>query len=237
TRVVLPWSTWAMIARLRRVGTKSSDKNVNLIGWASGGQQLLERPLRPRADMGDHLGRGKAADPPAIVEVPAVRVAEQEPRGVEVAGPRRVDHPIDGRGVDDVELAVGEHDRALLAARQRRDGALPARRLEGRVEILDLPERAELDLVREQDVDMFADQLAELRPMAADAERVGEAERHLAPGLMGDRSRLAEGLLGARRVPQIALQIGDLGARDQGGIDVFRSQLDAGAEMGLHRAL
>src|SRR3546814_10995842 len=75
----------------------------------------------------------------------------------------------------------------------------------------DLPERADLRLVGEEDVDMVLDQLAKGGTMAIDAERVGERQRHLAAGLAGDRRGLEERLLGQRRV-----QIGRAAGRGRG---------------------
>ena len=59
----------------------------------------------------------------------------------------------------------------------------------GRGEVGGLVERADLGLVGEEDVDVAVDELAKGRAVAPDAERVGEAERHLAPGGVGDRTR------------------------------------------------
>ena len=43
--------------------------------------------------------------------------------------------------------------------------------------------------------------------------------------------------LAPRLVPQIAFEVGDLGAGDQLAVDVLRTQLGAGAEIGVHRPL
>ena len=84
---------------------------------------------------------------------------------------------------------------------------------------------------------MALDEVHELRVVAVDAEAVGQRERDLAPGAVGGRGGLAEGFLGAGRVPQIAFQVGDLRVGDQRLVDVLRTQLHAGAEVGVHGAL
>src|SRR3546814_7010283 len=78
---------------------------------------------------------------------------------------------------------------------------------------------------------MPAHQFLELLAVAADAERVREAERHLAAALMRDACRLQERLLGLRRIPEIALEIDHLGVGDHCRPDVVRRQVDAGSEV------
>jgi len=104
-------------------------------------------------------------------------------------------------------------------------------------EVVSLVQRADLRLVGEQDIDLALDQFAEDGPMPPDTERVGEAQRDTAPGCMCNCRGPAEGGLRLRRVEQIAFEIGDLGRRDQRLLDLVRPELDAGAEIGAHRAL
>ena len=73
--------------------------------------------------------------------------------------------------------------------------------------------------------------------MALDAERIGERERELAPAPCGDRAGFQEGLLGRGRIPEVALQVHDLAARDQRFVDVVGRELAARAEVSVHRAL
>src|SRR3546814_10750659 len=77
---------------------------------------------------------------------------------------------------------------------------------------------------------MPAHQFLELLAVAADAERVREAERHLAAALMRDACRLQERLLGLRRIPEIALEIDHLGVGDHCRPDLVRRQVDARSE-------
>src|SRR4051794_41945439 len=49
-------------------------------------RQLLQRHLRPRADVLDHFGGGERAEPAAIFMAGAAYQAEQESRGEQVAG-------------------------------------------------------------------------------------------------------------------------------------------------------
>ena len=100
-----------------------------------------------------------------------------------------------------------------------------------------LVERGDLRLVGEQDVDAGADQLQELGAVPVDAERIGEAERHLPPGLGRDLGRLAERRLGLGPVEQVALEIDDARGADQLGIDLAAAELRADAQEGVHGAL
>ena len=51
------------------------------------------------------------------------------------------------------------------------------------------------------------------------------------------RHALEDRFLGARRVPEIAFEIGDLGGGNHLRLHILRAKLDAGAEIGVHRAL
>ena len=68
-------------------------------------------------------------------------------------------------------------------------------------------EREDLLLVREQHVHVVLHQRAELVEVALDAERVRQRERHAAAGAVRRGHRDAERLLGARLVPEVALQV------------------------------
>ena len=110
--------------------------------------------------------------------------------------------------------------------------------LQRRVEVGGLVERMQFRPIGEEDVDRpVADQPEELVAKAVDAERIGKRQRDLASGAMGDRRGLAEGLLGQRRIPEIALEIGDPRRGDHAFVDVRRRQLVGGAEIGVHRPL
>ena len=54
---------------------------------------------------------------------------------------------------------------------------------------------------------------------------------------MGDLHRLAEGLLGRRRVPEIAFEIDDAGGAHRVRFHVVGGEVLAGAEIGVHGAL
>src|SRR5260221_4533106 len=143
-----------------------------------------------------------------------MRQAEEETASIKIAGAGGVDDLRDPGCLDYMGMVGGHDNRAPLAAGQRGDVAIPAHQPHRLVEILGLVERADLRLVGEEDVDMVADEVAELGAMAADAKRVAEAEADPPPGGMGELRRLAEGLLGARRVEAIALEVGNLGGCD-----------------------
>ena len=93
-------------------------------------------------------------------------------------------------------------------------------------------------LIRKDDVDRArTHQVEELVTVAVDAERVGQRHRHLATRLVGETRGHPDRFLGARRVPQIALEIGDLRTGRLILLDILGSEFDAGAEIGVHRAL
>jgi hypothetical protein len=53
----------------------------------------------PRADMGDHFRRRDRAHAQAVLERAALRLADQEAGGEQVAGAGRVDHPLPIRAI------------------------------------------------------------------------------------------------------------------------------------------
>ena len=80
-------------------------------------------------------------------------------------------------------------------------------------------------LVGEHQVDRaVAHQFEEFAAIAVDAERIRQRQRDLAAGLMRDRGRLDEGVLGVLRIPEITLEIehacggGDLIGVDSSGV-------------------
>ena len=105
------------------------------------------------------------------------------------------------------------------------------------VEGLDLVERGDLGLVAEQDVDLVADQVAELVAIAVDAERVRQRDRDQPAGGMRRIEGLQHRLLGLRRVPQIAFDVGDLRGAHDARCRCRRAEAGAGAEIGVHGAL
>ena len=201
------------------------------------GDQLRQSALGAGADMADDFGGAQTADPAANGQRQPAGQAVEKPAGIEIAGAGGVDDARHRCGFDPMLLAVGQDDAALCAAGQRGDRDMAAHGGGGGGEVRGLVERADLDLVGEQDVDVAGDKVAEVGAMTLDAERVGERQRHLGAGGVGDRGGLAKRLLRQRRVKQIAFEIGDLGGADEAGVDVVRPELDAGAEIGVHRAL
>src|SRR5262249_39262404 len=107
-----------------------------------------------------------------------------------------------------------QYHAAGSAPRQGRYRDVAAHRGGRRREIIRLVKRADLGFVGDEDSDIAVDEIAKGRAMPPDAERVGKAQRHLAPGGMSDRGGFAEGFLRLRRVEKEAFEIGDLGGRD-----------------------
>src|SRR5207248_1429077 len=102
---------------------------------------------------------------------------------------------------DPMALLSGQNDAARSAAGQGGDRDMAAHRRCRRIEILGLIQRADLVLVGEQDIDLARHQLAEGGAVAVDAERIGQAQRDLPPGPMGNRRRGAERRLRAPPEP------------------------------------
>ena len=114
---------------------------------------------------------------------------------------------------------------------------MAAHLLQRPVEVVDLEQRADFHVVGEQQIDVAADQFNERVAVAVDAERIGQRERDLAPRAVRHARGLQEGRLGLRRVPEVALQIGHLGAPDHVRVQVLGHQVDRGAQIGAHGAL
>jgi hypothetical protein len=105
------------------------------------------------------------------------------------------------------------------------------------VEGVDLVQRRDLDLVREQHVDVLLDQLEELGAVAVDAEAVRQCERDAVPSVVRDSCRQAECVLGFGLVPQVALEEQHLGATDELVVEIRRTELGGCAEERVERAL
>ena len=187
--------------------------------------------------MADDFGSAQAADPAAGGERQIAGQAVEKTAGVEIARSGGVDDARHRRRRDAMLASVRQDHAARGTAGQCRDRDVAAHGRGGFGKVGGLVERADLGFVGEEDVDMSVDEVAKRLAMAPDAERVGEAERHLAPGGMGDRRGLAKRLLRLRRVEQIAFEIGDLAGDDHVGVDVGGPEFGAGAEIGVHRAL
>ena len=140
-------------------------------------------------------------------------------------------------GPDHVHAAPVHQDGALGAPGQRGQLAVPAHVRQRRVEVAHLVERADLELVREEDVDVVLDQVEEGGAVPLHAERVGEGERHLASRLVRDRGRGAEGLLRLGGIEEVTLEVEDPAARDQARVHVRRPEPHRRSEEGAHGAL
>ena len=73
--------------------------------------------------------------------------------------------------------------------------------------------------------------------MAIDAERVRQRQRHLPSGGVRGRRGATEGALRGGRVEQVAFQVGHRRIGHQRLGHVGFVEADAGAEIGVHRAL
>ena len=79
--------------------------------------------------------------------------------------------------------------------------------MHGLVEVVGLVERRDLALIGEQDVHVVVHQFEEVGAVAVNAEGVRQRQGHGTAGVLGDSDGLAHGLLGTRRVPQVALEV------------------------------
>ncbi|KMS94598.1 hypothetical protein BVRB_019780, partial [Beta vulgaris subsp. vulgaris] len=66
---------------------------------------------------------------------------------------------------------------------------------------------------------------------------VGQGHRHFPTVRTGNFRTFADGILGKWRVPEVTLEIRDLGIGNHLRLDIVRPKFDAGAEIGVHRAL
>ena len=176
----------------------------------------------------DHLGSGQRPQPRRRAIFHAPRQSDQETRGEEIAGAGGIDQPLDRARRNRIGFLAGHDQTSLLAAGDHRKPHIVAQRIDRSVEVGGLVEAVQLALIGEDDIDRAgADEIEEFRAIPADAKRIRQRERDVALGAMGDICRLEEGFLRVRRIPQVALEIDDLGGGDGVGIDVVRMQVRA----------
>src|SRR6266545_4528815 len=110
--------------------------------------------------------------------------------------------------------------------------------MERGVEISRLVQAVQLALVGEDEVyGARADQIQEFRAITINAERIRQREGDIALCVMCDLRRLEESFLGARGIPEIALEVDNLSGSNGIFVDVVGMQILGGAEIGVHRAL
>ena len=132
---------------------------------------------------------------------------------------------------------LAEHDAAVRAAGQRRDLDMAAHRGGGRAKSsVSYSEQISASLANRMSTSPITSSrnAARWRPTQNGSDRLSATCR---PARCAIRGGAAERLLRARRVEQIAFEIGDLRRLDQPGVDVLGAEFDAGAEIGRHRAL
>ena len=132
---------------------------------------------------------------------------------------------------------AGNDQRAARAARDRRDVGERAKALYRRALIFGFEQCGDLRLVGKEHVDVVLEQIEKRFAMTVHAEGVGEREAYLAARCVRDARGLAERLLRVRWIEEIAFEVGNLRRLDQGDVDIVRCEIDARAEIGVHRAL
>src|SRR5439155_20735934 len=131
--------------------------------------------LGASTDMADDFGSAQTADLTAGGERPVAGQAEEETAGIKIAGAGGVDDPCDRRRGDAMLGAVPQDDAPCRTPRQCGDRDVAAHGGGGDGKVGGRVERADLDFVGEEDIDMAVDEIAKGLPVAPDAERVGEA--------------------------------------------------------------
>ena len=121
--------------------------------------------------------------------------------------------------------------------RDDREDAEFFQRAKGPLQVRDLEERTDLGLVAQQHVDVVGDEFQEVASVAIDAEHVRQRQRDHGVTVVREVHDLADGLLGRGKIEEVALDVGDLGARDEALIDVRDAQLVRRAQVRRHRSL
>ncbi len=144
---------------------------------------------------------------------------------------------IDRFGVDRDDRVPSDDRRAQRTARHHGERTVAPHGRDGGFEVLGLVQRTEFVLVREENVDLVLDQRTKVVPVTIDAETVGQRERHLPSGTVGDARRMAEGLLGVVAIEEVALHVEHATGSHHFLVDVGRTQIRRHAEIRVHGAL
>src|SRR5215207_1025445 len=120
--------------------------------------------------MRDDLCCGKRAESRALDKRAPARQAEEKPRGVEVAGTRRIDELCNIFRLDDVELVFECDDASRFRPRQHSELDLFPHALHSLVEKAGFIERRELSFIGEENIDVARNELPEAASMPLDAK-------------------------------------------------------------------
>ncbi|KNA03684.1 hypothetical protein SOVF_206750 [Spinacia oleracea] len=161
-----------------------------------------------------------------------------EAGGEKIACTCRIDHIMHRIGLYLHTLSAAQDNSTFFAHRHRRDLAIGGDFRQRQLEIVGFVKRKRFLLVGENDVHRAgAHQVEKFLAVTADAETVGQRHGNFAAIFMRNAGAFANGVLGARRIPQVTFEIGDLGLRHDVVFDVFRAKIDASAKIGVHRTL
>jgi len=123
-------------------------------------------------------------------------------------------------------LAVRRNDdRPGVATSKASDRAMSCHPTSCFLEVVNLVERANFILIREENVDVMFDDLKEFGTMAIDAEAVGKRERHPSSCTCRPAHHIAKCALGRGFVPQISLEIDNASCWHKRKINVLGRQL------------
>src|SRR4029077_17119365 len=223
-----------LAARFRLDATDAHSSKIEAVVLGQG----LEGRLGPRPQMLDHFSSDQRRQACRGAVVGAARDSGQKARGKEIAGTGCVNHSFHRASRNRLGLLTRDDQTTLFAAGDHGQPSILAQRLERRLEVGGIIEAVQLALVREDEVDgAGANELEEFGTITIDAERIGQSKGDVTPGVVRDFCRLQESLLGARWIPEIALELDDLRRRNGVCLDVFRMQILCSAEISIHRAL
>ena len=160
----------------------------------------------------------------------------EETGGVEVAGAGGVDHGRYRGGRHGHRTAGGQHDRAEPPRVTATSSPVSAAASRAASNVDDPKSRTISSSLPKSTSISSTQEVEELSLVPLDAERVGEREGDRAVVVVGDGHGPTHRLLGRREVPQVALEIDDLGPGDQVGRYVVGGDGGRRAEVGGHRA-
>src|SRR6476469_1401216 len=102
-------------------------------------------------------------------------------------------------------IRAARRESTILAARDHESFDLALQHFDRRLEVRNARERFGFGLVRKQYVDAtIVQQSVEAVTMPVDAERIGQGEGNLAPGLVSDLDRAQHRIARSLRIPKVA---------------------------------
>ena len=189
------------------------------------------------ADVRDHFRSGDGTESPGVGERTTVRESVEKTGCEQISGSGRVEYVVDRLGGDRDDFVARHDSGAERTSCHHCECTVTTHRCDRRLEILGLVERAEFVLVGEEHVDFVFDEGTKIVSVPIDAEAVGQSERHLSPGSVGDPCCVPERLLGIVAIEEIALHVQHATVGHDRLVDVVGAQVRRHAEVRVHGAL